>query len=121
MPRGGASPRVPQCPACKAAGARPVRTLRWFRVDGRTKVVTVVRGGRAVTREVAWTACGRVCGWRVCGQGWWSAHPAIVALARRHAAHEALPRHAKPPGFHGPGRGYVGRMDAREWRRDLHV
>lgn len=85
------SPKVPQCPACQAGGARPVRTLRWFQVDGQVKELTVRRVTGDVRRKLAWVECRRLVpapfGAARCGWGWWSAHPALVALAERHPNH----------------------------------
>jgi hypothetical protein len=106
---GAASPKLPRCPACAAGGLRPVKTLgKWFKPDGRVKQQRVKRGGRMVTRPVAWVVCqrggiywGRSHG-TICGWGWWTAHPRLVALAEQHPARKLLRRHAKPPGH--PGR-----------------
>lgn len=111
----GSLAKMPHCPACKAAGSKPVKSLKWFKVDGRVKAMRVWRAGRMVTRQVAWTSCQRpISRWSdetgpVCGWSWWCAVPALVERAMAHPSHRLLRRHQQPPGT--PGRG--GRVEGR--------
>ncbi len=87
-------PTVPACSCCRSVGLKT--NLGDLIVDGRIKAAG---GGRAA----AWVTCHKVVGPRmICGWGWWSVHPLLLRMARRHPNRRLLRRHAKAPGH--PGR-----------------
>jgi hypothetical protein len=81
-----------------------VKGLKWFKADGRVKTLRVMRRGRMVALPAAWVVCQRMVGWAgpVCGWGWWSTNPALVAKAMGQQNHVAVRRHQKPPGWRPP-------------------